>query len=273
MTGRDVLALGSVVEFLMYFGLTIDPLTEVEQFVNALAQLDPRYKEGRDLVRYQLEQDQTQWPAEAVEAIMACANYMGMRKLDTPLVGNFDLVVALGGARQANLDRAQFAAKAWSEEATTFGQLIVAGSNRILLETEIENVVNYARDARTEFDLCVAAAGLVAVQWPGMITSQFCVLDERAGTPAILESLIGAGLGSRLLSVDSRIAVVTTQIYTLATELDLARVLNKLRIRAHRMVAGTPSDPETFAKRTTATYLSEVIRTLRAAALAAQAGV
>ena len=227
------------------------------------------------MVRYQLEQDQTQWPTQAVETIMVCARDMWMLKTETPMVGDFDLVIILGGARQSNLDRARYAAQAHGGlTARIWGQLVIAGSSRKLNDDEQQNVTNYAAGAEDEFDLCAAAARIVARE-SGIITSQFMVPDERAGTPAVLEAVIKlVNAGRAYSSFPLRIAAVTTQIYQLATEIDLVRVVTQLGVNASIMMAsGCPSDPAVIAKRTTATYLSEVLRTLRAAALAAQAGV
>jgi len=67
----------------------------------------------------------------------------------------------------------------------------------------------------------------------------------------------------------SRVAAVTTQIYQAATSLDIARVGKKYGLET--MAAGNPSDPKVVEARTPATYLSEVLRTLRAATLALKA--
>ena len=264
MTGKEVLGLRSVRDFIEHFSITVNPLESPDQFILALNQLDPRYKEGRDLVQWQLEADQTRWPEEVVKIIMACAKDMRMLETETPLVGDFDIVIALGGARQSNLDRAFYAAKAQLAGDSKFRILVVAGSNRTLLDAEMENVQNYAPDARTEYDLCRAAAKAVLDKY-NIPAGHFLADDARAGTPAIIERVLGQydAIG---------VAAVTTQIYQLSTELDLRRVAALFRI-IDTFVAGTPSAPATISARTTATYLSEVLRTLRAAILATQSGV
>lgn len=271
MTGQDVLAMESVIRFLAYFCVEANPLNNPDGFMSALRQLDPRYKDDRNLVRYQLESDQTTWPAGAVEAIMACARDMRMLITETSLVGDFvnGLVIILGGARQSNLDRARYAAK-----HTDRACLVIAGSDRRLGEDELTNVANYARGASSEIELCLSAAEIVGEEY-GRECEVIRVDNERAGTPDVLRSAFSkrdwpTTLGDRPFVV----AAVTTQIYQLSTELDLRRVAKSLGLNPdNTMAAGTPSDPEIITKRTTATYLSEVLRTLRAAVLAAQAGV
>ncbi len=270
MTGHDVLTLESVVRFLAYFGVEINSFDDPDAFMSALRQLDPRYKDDRNLVRYQLEHDQTQWPTDAVEAIMACTRDMRMLEPETLPQSDreYYLIIVLGGARQSNLDRARFAARCKTECYYPKGNLVVAGSSRKLDDGERNNISNYAPIAETEFDLCCAAAAIVAKE-SAIVTSQYMVDNERAGTPDVLEEVINHSYDP----VETVLAV-TTQIYQLSTELDLRRIAQKLDINPNMtMAAGCPSDPEVVAKRTTATYLSEVLRTLRAAALAAQAGV
>ena len=63
---------------------------------------------------------------------------------------------------------------------------------------------------------------------------------------------------------------MTTQIYQESTALDLARVAKAFGAE-YTLAAGNPSDPELVAKRTPATYLTEIIRTLKAAMLALEA--
>src|SRR5437868_1193842 len=99
----EVLASGN--ELLDHFGLSIDPVEKSTEFINAIAQLDPRFQGGRELVRWQLEQDERSWPDETRHIIMETALRMRMFERETPLVGHYDIVIALGGARQSNLDR------------------------------------------------------------------------------------------------------------------------------------------------------------------------
>jgi hypothetical protein len=268
LTSQEILQNGS--ELLEHFGVEVNPLEQPEQFLEAMAQLDPRYQGGRELVRWQLEADQTEWPEDTKQIIMRAAESMRMIEAETPLSGEFDAVIALGGARQANLDRTRYAIQAAKEGNANFKQLIVAGSSRKLNEAEQQNAANYAPGAETEYDLCVGAAKTVAQENPGVITSVLFVDAERAGTPAVIESVLATLQANGSIHEGSRIGAVTTQIYQASTEIDLARVAKQFSV-SETYTAGNPSDPKIVEARTPATYLSEVIRTLKAAVNAAQA--
>jgi hypothetical protein len=257
-------------EFLQHFGVEVSPTEQPEQFLEAMAQLDPRYQGGRELVRWQLEADQTEWDEDTKGVIMRAAESMRMLEPETPLQGQFDVVIALGGARQANLDRTRYAVEAAKEGKAEIKQLIVAGSSRELNEAEQENTTNYALGAKTEFDLCAGAAAAVAKENPGLVASVMYVEDKRAGTPAVIESVLSTLQANGSLPEGANVAAITTQIYQASTELDLSRVAKKFGV-AETFTAGNPSDPNVVAKRTPATYLSEVLRTLKAAANAVQA--
>lgn len=261
-TPEQLLQAGS--EFLQHFGVKVSPTEQPEQFLEAMAQLDPRYQGGRELVRWQLEADQTEWDEETKGVIMRAAESMRMLEPETPLQGNFDVVIALGGARQANLDRTRYAVEAAKEGKVDFKYLVVAGSSRELNEAEQENAANYAPGAKTEFDLCVGATSTVAKENPGLVASVMYVEDKRAGTPAVIEKALATMKANGSLKDGARVAAVTTQIYQASTELDLDRVAKQFGV-AETFTAGNPSDPNVVAKRTPATYLSEVLRTLKAA--------
>lgn len=255
-----------------HFGVVIDPNVDPTTFVEALAQINPRYQGGHELLRWQLEADQTRWTPESNDAIMQAAEQMGMLKTETPLIGQYDVVIALGGARWSNLDRARYAAEAIKGGRATASQLVVAGSMRVLNETERQSTDGYAPGAATEVDLCIAAARIVARENPGLVTSVLHVQDERAGTPDVIKHVLTSSQVSCDFSENPSIAAVTTQIYQASTALDLARVAREFGI-TQTFAAGNPSDPDIIAKRTPATYLSEVIRTLQAATYAVEAGV
>lgn len=261
-TPEQLLQAGS--EFLQHFGVEVSPTEQPEQFLEAMAQLDPRYQGGRELVRWQLEADQTEWDEETQGVIMRAAESMRMLEPETPLQGKFDVVIALGGARQANLDRTRYAVEAVKEGKADFKTLVVAGSSRELNEAEQENAANYAPGATTEFDLCVGAASTVAQENPGLVASVMYVEDKRAGTPAVIEKVLATMKANGSLKDGARVAAVTTQIYQTSTELDLDRVAKQFGV-AETFTAGNPSDPNVVAKRTPATYMSEVLRTLKAA--------
>ncbi len=267
LSPQEVLQGGA--EFLQHFGVAANPLEQPEEFAEALSQLDPRYQGGRELVRWQLEADQTQWPEATKQVIMRTAENMRMLVSETPLRGEHDVVIVLGGARQANLDRTYYVASAVSGGEASTAYLSVAGSTRKLNEAEQENTANYAPGATTEWDLCAAAAKAAAEGYPGVITSQMLIEDRKAGTPIVIEQVLSSLQSSGALREGARVAAVTTQIYQASTELDLARVAKRFGI-SKTFTAGNPSDPNIVAKRTPATYLSEVLRTLKAAANAVE---
>lgn len=268
LNAEQVLQAGA--ELLAHFGVAANPHEHPEEFAAALNQLDPRYQGGHDLVRFELEKDETQWPEATRHIIMQAAEGMRMLEAETPLTGVYDVVVALGGARQSNLDRTRYAMQGASASSATFRHLVVAGSSRELPEAEQQNTANYAPGAATELDLCAAAARVVAQENPGTVVSIFGVDDKRASTPVVLESLFARLQANGVLGKGSRVAAVTTQIYQTSTELDLARMAQKFGI-TETATAGNPSDPNIVAKRTPSTYLSEILRTLRASVNAVQA--
>lgn len=261
-TGEQLLQVGS--EFLQHFGVEANPVENPEGFRAALQQLDPRYQGGRDLVRWQLEADQTEWDDTTKDVIMRSAEGMRMLEAETPLLGNFDAVIVLGGARQSNLDRTRYAVDAIKDGNANAKQLIVAGSSRELSEAEQEDTANYAPGAKTEFDLCLGAAATVAKENPGLVASVMYVEDQKAGTPAVIEKVLSSLRDNGSLPEGASVASVTTQIYQASTERDLDRVATQFGV-AETYTAGNPSDPNVVSKRTPATYLSEVLRTLRAA--------
>lgn len=262
LSPEQVLATGNVL--LQHFGIDADPAGQPDQFLETLKQLNPRYKEDRTLVRYELEADETQWDDTTKEVIMRTAENMGLLDAETPLAGDYDVVIVLGGARQSNLDRARYAATAAQEGGATFGSMVVAGSGRILKEAEQASVANYAPGAQTEYDLCAAAAATVAQESPGLPVDSKLVEGDKVDTAAIVTGVLSSLQASGNLPENARVAAVTTQIYRTFTQLDLARAAKPFGVNK-TFTAGNPSDPAIAAKRTPATYLSEILRTLKAA--------
>lgn len=266
VTGKEVLNSPEVRAFLAHFKMP-NPFADSEEFLEALRQNDPRYKGEDHKLRFELEDDSTKWPTATVDVVMSTARYMGMLKTETIIEGEFDLMIVLGEARRSNLERTRYGVKMITDGYCSAPFVLVAGSNRPLPKLEQAYVAKYAPFAETEFDLCCAAAKEVAIE-SEIATGQFLVRNERAGTPDVIEAVIGAGEYDEFI----RIATVTNQIYWLATVLDTARISADFCVACYA-TAGCPSDPKVVDKRTTATYLSEVLRTLRAALLAAEAGV
>ncbi len=267
-SAEQLLQAGS--EFLQHFGVEANPLEQPEAFRDAIQQLDPRYQGGRSLVRYELEADQTEWDDTTKDLITRTAESMRMLEAETPLQGDFDAVIVLGGARQSNLDRTNYAVNAIKSGKANVKQLIVAGSSRELNEAEQENTANYAPGAKTEFDLCVGAAATAARENPGLVANVMYVEDKKAGTPAVIEKVLATLQANGSLPAGSKVAAITTQIYQASTERDLDRVAQQFGV-TETFTAGNPSDPNVVAKRTPATYLSEVLRTLRSAVNDAEA--
>lgn len=286
LSPEQVLRAGA--EFLERFDIKVDPVTRLpvagrEEFVEAMDQLNPRFKGERSLVRFELEDDQTQWPEEDKTIIMRAAESMNMLKVETPLDGHFDLVVVLGGARKAPADRALYAVQA-SFASADFSQLLGVGSERPLGDTEKESTAEYAPEAEIEADLTEAAVTVVAVgeasrlagqkqQYPKIIHyNHMKVEGERAGTQEVIKKVLSsvrerADKAGREVPASFRLGAVTTQIYQVATALDVARAAKEFGVR-ETAVGGNPSDPAIVARRTPATYFSEVLRTLKAAGLA-----
>lgn len=275
----EVLEIGK--PLLEHFGIAIDAVENPEEYLEAIQQINPRYKGERHLSRQDLEHDESEWPADTKDLIMKTAESLRMVafdeegkpvKIETPLLGHYDAVIVLGAARQANLDRARYAVECQKnpDYETTFSHLVVAGSGRRLNEAEQANTANYAPDAQDEFDLCAGAARVVAWENPGLIVGLSYTDKEKAGTPDVIATVLEDLQKSEVVVYgDAKVAAITTQIYQVSTQMDLERVAKKFGI-TDTYVAGNPSDPELVARRTPATYLSEVVRTLKAAALLAE---
>jgi hypothetical protein len=294
LTPEDVLSAGG--EFLNHFDVEISP-DSTQEFISAMDQLNPRFQGERALVRFELEKDQTKWPEETIDITMNAAEAMRMLVPQTPFEGNLDTVVVLGAARQAPLDRMRYAARCMyrraslgTQTANVFreGALIFGGSKRILNDLEKENVANYAPEAETEADLVEASMmHLDAEQqilteefqcYPKIMHYGMKIVDsEKAGTADVIEAVLSEMLEYNEktgLNVPNtfRLGAVTTQIYQVATALDVARAAKKYGF-SETFTAGNPSDPAIVQRRTTATYLSEVLRTLKSASMAKAAGV
>jgi hypothetical protein len=188
LTPEQLLKAGD--RFLQHFGVEVSPTEQPEQFLEAMAQLDPRYQGGRELVRWQLEADQTEFDDETKQVILDTAEAMRMLEAETPLIGHFDVVIVLGGARQANLDRARYTAEAIAKAEAAVDHVVIVGSKRKLNEAEKENTANYALGAQTEFDLCVGAERTIGEEYRGFVFDVMSDDSERAGTPAVIETAL-----------------------------------------------------------------------------------
>jgi hypothetical protein len=198
--------------FIQYFGIESNPFAQSNEFVDAVSQLDPRYQGGRELVRWELEADQTEWPKDATEMIKVTAESLSMFG-ETPLKGQFDAVIVLGAARQANLDRLRYAAESIKDGSAVTKRLYMTGSARKLNEGEKQNTANYAPGSETEFDLVVAAAGVVFQENPGLSMSLIYLDNEKASTSDAFEAVFEDLKSKNSLSYATKVAAVTTQIY------------------------------------------------------------
>jgi hypothetical protein len=219
-TPEQILASGA--GFLAHFGVQNDPQQNKQSFLDALRQLDPRFQGNRDLVRWQLESDTTEWDDETKKIIMDTAEAFGILRPETPLVGEWDVVISLGAARQANLDRPNYAVKAIKSGQAEVGMLMVTGSDRKLNEQEQGNVANYSPDAKTEFDLATSAAELVANENPAIVVNLAHIENERANNADVIRKVLSDFQASRGgASLEGlRIAFVTTQIYQPFTSIE-----------------------------------------------------
>lgn len=242
-----------------HFGLTIDPRTNPVEFDQAIDEANPRFRGERkhiDVVRFQLENDVTDYTTADKKQIMRTAGALDMLAPETPLLGEYDVIAGLGAARMAPYDRLKYAAKA-IRAGQAAGQLIAAGSTRKLAPGEAAAATYAPETAITEEDLLKAAAMMIGEE--DNLDVQVIIIDnERAHNSLILD-----GIANSIPNI-RRLAGVTTQIYQVRTSLDFERQGEIRGIRT--AVAGNPSDPMVVAKRTPATYQSEIAGAQKAAA-------
>lgn len=257
--------LDRTIEYRQEFGFTVDPVADPFSFEQLARELNPRFTGERELVRFELEEtDDVEkaddgFSTEQHQLILATAKSLEMLKPETPLEGEYDLILALGAARMATYDRARYAAEAVTNGQAA-GEIIVVGSTRPLVEGEAQAAASYAPDSpETEADLVVAAMEKVSDEYDIEVYAMF-VENPKAHNEIILESVI-SNFQAAYHNL-GRIAGVTTQIYRIPTSVDFARVGKRHSIDT--VVAGNPSDPSIVDRRTPSTYNSEIIRTLQA---------
>jgi hypothetical protein len=278
-TGADTLGQPEALAFLEYFGITADPREDLEGFLLSLRQIDPRYNDpegrGRYLVRYELEADHREWDEKAIAVIMAAAKAFDMLLPETRLVGHHDVVVVMGAARLANDVRAFAAAEDLASGKATANHVVAAGSSRLLRDDEKLIVEKIAPGAFDEAGLCQAAAEAVNRKYPSIHFEWMRVDNEKAGNEDVLNAAINRyrGLQNECQRWTLKsVAAYTTEIYLRALMHDLRRVALTQRI-PNTFAAGTDSPQSTKDARTPAVYMAEDVRTLKAAGLAAHAGV
>lgn len=255
----EILAIGA--PLLARFAVEVDPIADSGLFQQAMNELNPRFKGNRVLTRYELEADHTAWSEGDRKLIADAAHDFGLLNPQTPLTGEYDAVIAMGAARMAPLDRLNYAAAAVNSGAANAKLLIAAGSERKVGDGERSATDTYAPGAVTEFNLSSGAAARVAKD-SGFLIASLLVPGEEAGNLDVFKTVGNALTRQGLLT--RSLGAVTTEIYRKATEMDLRIVAREMGIPSIA-VAGNPSDPAIVASRTLATYLAEVVRTMRSA--------
>lgn len=240
------------------FGFDVNVVNEPERFEQLTQELNPRFDGDRELVRFELEQtDDSGFTAAQKGAVIMTASALEMLDTETPLTGEFNLIIPIGAARMANYDRTRYAAEAIKSGAAS-GRLVVVGSTRPLVKGEAEAAASYTPEgAETEADLVKAAAQKVSEELD-MDIAHYIVEDPKAHNELILE----AAREAFAIKAGQRVAAVTTQIYRVPAALDFMRVGARHSIETS--VAGNPSDLKIVGNRTVATYNAEIIRALRA---------
>jgi hypothetical protein len=136
----------------------------------------------------------------------------------------------------------------------------------LLADAEKAVVHDFAFEAENEFDLCKGAAEYIRKRHPELNIITVCKDDPKSGNDGVIDEVFNV-CGSK----ECRVAAVTTRIYVLGLELDMARAAKRHDWRAYA-AAGHSTDPEMIFNRTDQTYLSECLTTLRKAAIAAAEG-
>lgn len=245
-------------EYREVFGLIADPHKNPEEFIAAARQLNPRYKGDRTLVRFELKGTEPSFTLEQRGSIIMTAAALDMLKRETPLRGEFDVVVAHGGARRAAYDRLKYAAEALSSGQAS-GHLMAAGSTRPLRPGEAEEAVAFApENAATEADLVAGAAAKVSEEFDietGIIT----VDNPDAHTSDVLRAVIQR----RGFESVRRVGGVATQIYWAKTDIIFRMMGRELGFTS--AVAGNPSELSIVGDRNDNTYHTEILHTLNRA--------
>ncbi len=268
LSGNLLLRSDAAQLFLEEIGIDADPFTEPEAFLKACEQANPRYKGGRDLVRFQLEEDETQWEPQQRRATMILARELGMFN-EKRLEGDWDVVIALGGARRSPLHRACYAAEAIARGKAGAKVLVFAGSNRPTNKAEQVTVEDFAPKADEEIKICEGAAGVIKKRYPDIRIVTICNPDPKSGNRGVIARVMEE-LGNSFGEIKT-VATVTTAIYRTALMLDMKMEAPE-QGWTYFDAAGHPSDPEMVFNRTTATYCSENLTTLRKASMAAAMG-
>jgi len=277
-TPEQILALAS--EFISHFNIRANPYSDRKGFLEELRKLDP-LKSGDP--RYVNEYNPTEYGPETEQIIRRAFDAMGMSQSETPLVpGHYKAILVLGAARQAPADRLDYLLQALQSGVITIDAIVVTGSVRPLgvdddpTKSEVVNVSNYAPGAKLEGDLAEAVARGAKHDTTLPDDRVFSVVSNFVGTNPdngrrfyadndMVMTMAFQELGQLgLLSDDSRVGAVTTQIYQPGASFDLANVAARFGI-TDTLVAGNPSDPKIIANRSVSTLFTEVCRTFQKA--------
>jgi hypothetical protein len=240
----------------------INPSESPLTYEEAMYKLNPRTAKG--LLRYQLEDVQTDWSPEDVSLITSTSDSLGINQeqYDFTPGAEYDSVLIAGGARNAMLDRGEFAAQALANGVISAKRVAIIADPRVLPEAERKAIEDWAPGAETGYHMAEATARKMLADHPELdrkldiLYLQSLKPDQRA---AVNEAILREGV-----KAGGRIAVATTALYVpFKTHKSLA-VARPLGVGVD--VVGVASRPEVVARRTPDTYFSEITQTLTSAA-------
>lgn len=255
--------------FLRAVKITANPFTETAEFIQACNDANQRFRQGQDLVRFQLEAERGPWTDEVMDATLNLAGFLGMCRGETPLTGKYNLIISTGAARRAPYNRLCAVVQTIIDGRAEADFIVTAGSTRPLLDAEKKVAEDYAPGAKTEYDLCFGAREVVLSRFPELEIEAVCSENPHSGNDEVIDQVMRSF--QRKLPDHPSVAVMTTQIYVKGLHYDLARAAKRHGWSSFLSV-GHCSDPEMVFKRTIATYHSECLSTLRKAALALAEG-
>ncbi|MCL2280298.1 hypothetical protein FWC31_00190 [Candidatus Saccharibacteria bacterium] len=209
------------------------------------------------------EQATAEWSNEEERTIIyAATEVLGINNKETSLTGEHEIVVALPGAYQANLDRPNFVINAIKNGEAEIKLLIFVGSKRKLSDAERAKIENYAPGTQTEFDAVKATFEKLSAENPGISMRLIEIKNDQEHTASIVDKVASE------LDVDGEnMTFVTTEIYRLTTEIDVLRGLSGHNV-LEKFVAGNPSDQTRVEQRANNPneYYQEILKWLRSLA-------
>jgi hypothetical protein len=247
----------------------LNPLESPQAYAEAMHRINPRTAKG--LVRYQLEEDTQQYPVETEAMIMETVENLGILQPEYPFPdeADYEAVLVCGGARNAIPDRGRYAVEGYKSGMNTRSILVAGAVYRHLKDDEKAAVAEWAPQAETERDLADYTREILVNEnrdlFNGLsrrvLKSMGIYAAEADQRDVITEVILGEeGLGG----VPDKLAVVTTALYVPFKTHDSLSVAKRYDVTVY--LVGVPSRPEIVASRTPKTYISEIARTLKAAA-------